>query len=58
MAQLRAKGTQCWGSARHRRRGPVKGFGTHSDQERLLESELHKFVRFNWEVVTDLAKAK
>ena len=25
----------------------------HSDQERLLESELHRFVRFNWEIVSD-----
>jgi hypothetical protein len=28
------------------------------DQERLLESELHRFVRFNWEVVTSLARAR
>ena len=27
----------------------------HSDQERLLESELYRFVRFNYEVVVDLA---
>ena len=37
--------------------GP-KGFGAHSDQERLFESELHRFVRFNWDVVTNLARAK
>ena len=36
----------------------VKGFGMHSDQERLLESELHRFVRFNWEIVTALARAQ
>jgi hypothetical protein len=36
--------------------GP-KGFGAHSDQERLLESELHRFVRFNWDVVTTLARS-
>ena len=35
-----------------------KGFGAHSDQERLLEIELHRFVRFNWEVVTAIAGAK
>ena len=58
MAQLRAKGVQCFGI------GPAtdmeegsKGFGAHSDQERLLESELHRFVRFNWDVVVNLAKA-
>jgi Peptidase dimerisation domain len=32
-----------------------KGFGPHSDQERLLESELHRFVRVQWEIITALA---
>jgi acetylornithine deacetylase/succinyl-diaminopimelate desuccinylase-like protein len=56
MAQLRTRGVQCYGI------GPAtdfedgaKGFAAHSDQERILESELHRFVRFNWEVVTALA---
>src|SRR5437867_7948137 len=59
MAQLRAKGVQCFGigPATDMEEGP-KGFGAHSDQERILESELHRFVRFNWEVVTDLARVK
>jgi len=35
-----------------------KGFGAHSDQERLLDSELHRFVRFNWDVVVHLAGAR
>jgi acetylornithine deacetylase/succinyl-diaminopimelate desuccinylase-like protein len=58
MAQLRTRGVQCYGigPAVDVEDGP-KGFGAHSDQERLLESELHRFVRFNWEVVTDLARA-
>ncbi len=58
MAYLRAKGMQCYGigPATDVEDGP-KGFGAHSDQERLLESELHRFVRFNWDVVTALAKA-
>lgn len=34
--------------------GP-KGFGAHSDQERLYETELHRFVRFNYDLITDLA---
>ena len=57
MAQLRAKGIQCFGigPATDMEDGP-KGFGAHSDQERLLESELHRFVRFNWEIVTGLAR--
>jgi acetylornithine deacetylase/succinyl-diaminopimelate desuccinylase-like protein len=59
MAYLRAKGVQCYGigPAIDAEDGP-KGFGAHSDQERLLESELHRFVRFNWEVVTGLAKGR
>ncbi len=59
MAQLRAKGVQCFGigPATDVEDGP-KGFGAHSDQERILETELHRFVRFNWEVVNDLAGAK
>jgi hypothetical protein len=36
----------------------AKGFGAHSDQERLLEDALYKFVQFNWEVVTALAAHK
>ncbi len=36
--------------------GP-KGFGSHSDQERILEAELHRFVRFNFDVVKKLAGA-
>src|SRR6185503_117068 len=59
MAQLRARGVQCYGigPAIDVEDGP-KGFGAHSDQERLLESELHRFVRFNYEVVSELARAK
>jgi acetylornithine deacetylase/succinyl-diaminopimelate desuccinylase-like protein len=59
MAQLRAKGVQCFGIGPATDfEDPPKGFGAHSDQERLLESEIHRFVRFNWEVVYNLAKAK
>jgi acetylornithine deacetylase/succinyl-diaminopimelate desuccinylase-like protein len=59
MAYLRAKGIQCYGvgPAVDFEDGP-KGFGAHSDQERILESELHRFVRFHWEIVVDLAGAK
>ena len=58
MAYLREKGMQCYGvgPAVDAEDGP-KGFGAHSDQERILESELHKFVRFHYEVVRDLARA-
>jgi acetylornithine deacetylase/succinyl-diaminopimelate desuccinylase-like protein len=56
MSYLRAKGVQCYGI------GPIvdeedgpKGFGAHSDQERILEDSFYKFLQFNWEVVTALA---
>jgi acetylornithine deacetylase/succinyl-diaminopimelate desuccinylase-like protein len=59
MAYLRAKGIQCYGigPATDAEDGPL-GFGAHSDQERLLESELHRFARFKWDVVLDLAGVK
>jgi acetylornithine deacetylase/succinyl-diaminopimelate desuccinylase-like protein len=59
MAQIRSKGIQCYGI------GPAldsedgqKGFGAHSDQERILVAELHRFVRFQSDVVLELARAK
>jgi acetylornithine deacetylase/succinyl-diaminopimelate desuccinylase-like protein len=59
MSQVRSKGVQCYGI------GPAidsedagKGFGAHSDQERILESELHRFVRFQYDVVMDLARSR
>ena len=59
MAYLRAKGVQCYGigPATDVEDGP-KGFGAHSDQERILESELHRFVRFHYDAVVDLAGRK
>ncbi len=58
MAYLRAKGIQSYGI------GPMtdvedgpKGFGAHSDQERILESALHSFVRFHWDLVVAVAGA-
>jgi acetylornithine deacetylase/succinyl-diaminopimelate desuccinylase-like protein len=58
MSFLRAKGIQCYGigPAGDVEDGP-KGFGAHSDQERILESELHRFVRFHWDSVVNLARA-
>jgi acetylornithine deacetylase/succinyl-diaminopimelate desuccinylase-like protein len=58
MAFLRAKGVQCYGigPAIDEEDGP-KGFGAHSDQERILEAELHRFVRFQYDVVVTLARA-
>jgi acetylornithine deacetylase/succinyl-diaminopimelate desuccinylase-like protein len=59
MAQVRMKGVQCAGvGSAIDVEDQVKGFGMHSDQERLLESELYRFVRFQWEIVTALARAR
>lgn len=56
MAYLREKGIDCFGI------GPmvdsedgIKGYGAHSDQERILEEGLFAFVRFNYDVVLQLA---
>lgn len=57
MAQVRARGVQCYGIGPMTdvEDGPL-GFGAHSDQERILEEALSKFVRLHWEVVVDLAR--
>jgi acetylornithine deacetylase/succinyl-diaminopimelate desuccinylase-like protein len=59
MAQIRSKGIPCYGI------GPAidsedagKGFGAHSDQERILEAELHRFVRYQYDIVMELARAR
>jgi acetylornithine deacetylase/succinyl-diaminopimelate desuccinylase-like protein len=56
MAQVRSKGTHCYGigPAVDAEDGPA-GFGAHGDQERILESELHRFLRFYWDAVTELS---
>jgi acetylornithine deacetylase/succinyl-diaminopimelate desuccinylase-like protein len=57
-AQLRAKGIPSYGlgPATDVEGGPL-GFGAHSDQERILEAELHRFVRMHWDAVITLAAA-
>ncbi len=59
MAYLRAKRVQCYGigPALDIEDGP-KGFGALSVQERILESELHRFVRFHYDVVAELARTR
>ena len=58
MAFLRAKGMQCYGlqPATDDEDEPL-GFWMHGDQERILEAELHRFVRFHWDIVATLAGA-
>jgi acetylornithine deacetylase/succinyl-diaminopimelate desuccinylase-like protein len=59
MSNVRAKGVQCYGigPALDTEDGP-KGFGAHSDQERILEVELHRFTRFLYDTVIDIAGTK
>jgi acetylornithine deacetylase/succinyl-diaminopimelate desuccinylase-like protein len=59
MAYLRARGVQSYGI------GPMideedapKGFGAHSDQERILETALYQFARFHWQVLMSLAASR
>ena len=55
MAQLRAKGIQCYGI------GPATSaedgflYGAHSDVERLAETSLYKFVEFTFNAVTEVS---
>jgi acetylornithine deacetylase/succinyl-diaminopimelate desuccinylase-like protein len=59
MSNLRAKGIECYGiGPALDSEDPGKGYGAHSDQERILESELHRFVRFQYDVVLELARAR
>jgi acetylornithine deacetylase/succinyl-diaminopimelate desuccinylase-like protein len=59
MAFLRAKGVQCYGvGAMLDEEDAAKGFGAHSDQERLLEEALYKHAQFAWEAITGLAAKK
>ena len=56
MAYLRTRGMSCYGvgPAVDTEDGP-KGFGSHSDQERILEAELHRFVKYHYEIAAELA---
>lgn len=57
MAYVRAKGVECYGigPATDEEDGP-RGYGAHSDQERILEAELARFARFQYELVLKLAR--
>lgn len=59
MAYLRNRGIQCYGiGPAIDREDAALGFGAHSDQERILINELHRFVRFNWDIVIDIAASE
>ncbi|MDG1851551.1 MAG: M20/M25/M40 family metallo-hydrolase [Gammaproteobacteria bacterium] len=56
MSYVRAMGVSCYGVGPgiDREDGPL-GYGAHSDQERILEQELYKFVQAYHEIVVRLA---
>ena len=59
MSQLRPRGVQCYGVGAARDDEDVlKGFGAHSDQERMPEDSVGKHLRFYWAAVTAIAGAK
>jgi acetylornithine deacetylase/succinyl-diaminopimelate desuccinylase-like protein len=59
MAFLRAKGVQCYGvGAMVDEEDAPKGYGPHSDQERILEEAVYKHVQFFWQAVNAIAGAK
>jgi acetylornithine deacetylase/succinyl-diaminopimelate desuccinylase-like protein len=56
MAFLRAKGVQCYGiGAMVDEEDGAKGFGPHSDQERVLEEAIYRHVEFFWDTVISIA---
>jgi acetylornithine deacetylase/succinyl-diaminopimelate desuccinylase-like protein len=56
MAFLRANGVQCYGvGAMVDEEDAAKGFGAHSDQERILEEAIYKHTQFFWDAVTSIA---
>ncbi|MBV8729535.1 MAG: M20/M25/M40 family metallo-hydrolase [Acidobacteriia bacterium] len=57
MAQLRAKGIQCYGIGPARTEEDNTNYGAHSDVERLSEASLYQFVEFVWNAVTAVALA-
>lgn len=59
MAFLRAKGVQAYGiGAMADDEDTLKGFGPHSDQERILVEAIYKHVAFFHEAVTAIAGSK
>ena len=59
MAFLRAKGMQCYGvSLATNEEDTLLGFAAHSDQERVLEDSLYKYLQFQWDVLSATAFTK
>ncbi|HEY7390092.1 MAG TPA: M20/M25/M40 family metallo-hydrolase [Bryobacteraceae bacterium] len=58
MAQLRAKGIQCYGIGPARTEQDATNYGAHGDVERLPEASLYQFVEFAWNAATAVAVGK
>jgi acetylornithine deacetylase/succinyl-diaminopimelate desuccinylase-like protein len=58
MAQLRAKGVQCYGIGPPRTEEDATNYGAHSDVERLSEASLYKLAEFVWSAVTEVAVSR
>lgn len=56
MSGLRARGVQCYGVGSEVPAEDVLGHAPHSDNERVKESGLYDFVRYQYEVVRDIAQ--
>jgi len=57
-AQIRAKGTQCYGLGPVQDEAELAAGGAHGDDERLLASSLPGHVKFLWYAVTEVAAAQ
>jgi acetylornithine deacetylase/succinyl-diaminopimelate desuccinylase-like protein len=58
MAQLRAKGIQCYGIDPPTTDEDRINYGWHSDVERTMDSSLYTFLQFVWGAVTEVAVSK
>ncbi len=59
MAQVRAKGMQCYGIGPARSREEINsGFGAHGDNERIAEAAFVELVRYLWNVVIEMAATR
>ena len=58
MAQLRAKGMQCYGIGGETTDDEFAAHGWHSDVERVTESSVYKLAEFTWNVVMEVAAPK
>jgi acetylornithine deacetylase/succinyl-diaminopimelate desuccinylase-like protein len=59
MAQVRAKGMQCYGIGPARSIEEINsGFGAHGDNERIAEDAFVEFVQYLWNVVIDTAATR